>query len=51
MKNNYLSQKAFLILLFALIPFLFYGQTEKTENTEVSKSEVKFEPHWLIMAM
>ena len=50
MKNNYLSQKSCLILLFALLPFLFYGQTEKTENTEVNKSEVKFEPHWLINA-
>lgn len=47
MKSNYLSQKACLIFLFALLPFLFYGQTEKTEDTEI-KPEVKFEPHWLI---
>ena len=48
MKSNYLSQKACLIFLFALLPFLFYGQTEKIENTEVNKTETKFEPHWLI---
>jgi len=48
MKNNHLNPKACLIFLFALLPFLFYGQTEKTENTEIKKSEVKFEPYWLI---
>ena len=50
MKNNYFNPKALLILIFAMLPFLFFGQAEKTEDTKVNNSEVKFEPYWLINA-
>ncbi len=42
MKSNYFFQKAFMIIIFAVLPLLFFGQTENKEANN------QFEPHWLI---